>query len=353
MRTTAVSRAKARTAAIAVPALLLLGIGLTACGDAPGAEPTPTAKPTEQAEQAAAATEVIELAPFTEDGELSEGWSLDESALTGGGSVSAEFCDTSEHGAGENTVSCGSTADATSACWLTERSTQIACLDEAAPEEQTLRLIPLSGPAPTGTAAAEEPIPLWLELEDGSVFVSVNGGAFSPPEGYLVAYTRVSGPGDDFEEVVVPDDDSAPVIDKSEDQWSVTVGVDGEESVETRQVERAWLLAGRTAPEPVASGVEIVNGDWCDAPQSQNGDGCLTIALPNYTIHATGQTWPFVHVTDPNPDGTIGLDVEGAPFGIYYPAGVPIPAEMLMGTADMPDQERIYSGQSGTMLIRG
>lgn len=345
MRTTPASPRKIHAAVLAAPALLTIGLGVTACGEK--AEEQSTVKP------AAPTTEVIELAPFTEDGDLAEGWSLDETALSGGGSVSAEGCGPSEHGAGENTVSCGSSADATSACWLTERSTQIACLDEAAPEEETVRLIPLSGPAPSETPAAEDPIPLWLELEDGSVFSSVNGGAFSPPEGYLVAYTRLAGGGDEFEEIVVPDDDSAPVIDTSGEQWSVTVGVDGEEGVETRAVERAWLLAGRTAPEPVATGVEVVNGNWCEAPQSQNGDGCVTIALPNYTIDATGKTWPFMHVADPQADGTIALDAEGAPFGTYYPAGVPIPAEMLMGTADLPDQERIYSSQSGTMLIRG
>ena len=343
MRIIPAARPKIR-AALAVSALLTLGLALTACGD-DAEEPTPTAAPE------APSTEVIELAPFTDEGELAAGWSLDESALTGGGSVSAEYCGPSEHGTGENTVSCGSSADATSACWLTERSTQIACLDEALPEEQALRLIPLSGPAPAETAAAEDPMPLWLELEDGSVFASVNGGAFMPPEGYLVAYTVIDG-GDAFEEIVVPDDDSAPVIDTSGDQWSVTVGVDGEQGVETRKVERAWLLAGRPAPQPVETGAAVVNGSWCEAPQSENGYGCVSVALPNFTIEDRGETWPFTYVSEPEADGTIVLDMEGAPFGTYYPAGVAIPAEVLMGTADIPDQERIFSGQSGMLLIR-
>lgn len=239
---------------------------------------------------------------------------LDESALAAGGSISAEYCGPSEHGVGENTVSCGSSADATSACWLTGRSTQIACLDEARPEEQALRLIPLRGPAPAETAAAEDPMPLWLELEDGSVFASVNGGASMPPEGYLVAYT---------------------------------VGVDGEQGVATRKVERAWVLAGRTAPQPVETGAAVVNGNWCEAPQSENGYGCVSVALPNFTIEDRGETWPFTYVSDPEADGTIVLDMEGAPFGTYYPAGVAIPAEVLMGTADIPTRSASSAVRAG------
>ncbi len=357
-----VPRVRGVATMLGAPVLLVIGLGLTACSGDPengASAPVETREPVEPA------TEVIELAPFAENGDLAEGWGLDDSALSGGGAVSAEYCGSSEHGAGENTVSCGSSADATSACWLTEQSTRIACLDEASPRAKSVRLVALDGAAPAATAATDDPVPLWLELEDGSVFRAVNGGAFTPPEGYFVAYTRVNVDGDGegaddgegLEEIVVPDDDSAPIIDTSEGLWSVTVGTDGEQGVETRRVERAWLLAGRTLPESAdapgsaATGVDAVNGRWCDAPQSQNGYGCVTIALPDFTIEDTGETWPFVHVEESN--GTVLLDVEGAPFGTYYPAGVAIPAEMLMGTADLPEQDRIWSGQSGMMLIRG
>ncbi|WP_105565273.1 hypothetical protein [Microbacterium halophytorum] len=42
-----------------------------------------------------------------------------------------------------------------------------------------------------------------------------------------------------------------------------------------------------------------------------------------------------------------------APFGTSCPAGTPSPAETLMGMQDGPDEERLYSGQRGMMLIRG
>lgn len=335
---------------IAIPAILLVGLGLAGCG-APSTDPTPTPEATTSAEPT---TEVVEITPWGEDGELASDWAVDDSALAGGRTVDAEHCAPSEHGTGANTLSCGTTADATSACWLTESPTQMACLDESAPDEKTVRLIALAGSAPATTSPVEDPIPLWLELDDGSMFAAVNGGAFSPPAGYLVAYTRIDGGGDGYEVIVVPDDGSAEIFDVSTDLWSVAVGVDGQEGVEERTVARAWHLGGRSLPESsgdTPSGTDAVNGRWCEAPQSQNGYGCVTIALPSYTIEDTGQTWEFVSFTELG--GTVQLDAADAPFGTFYPAGTPIPADLLMGTADIPDEDRIWSSQSGMMLVRG
>ena len=337
---------------LAVSAAVLVAFSLAGCGG-PSPDPTPTQEQTAAAEPA---TEIIEIAPWDENGDLTSDWTLDDSTIGGGGAVDAESCLPSEHGTGENTVSCGTTADATSACWITETPMQMACLDESAPDAQTVRLIGLSGPAPATTEPVEDPSPLWLELDDGSMFAAVNGGAFSPPEGFLVAYARIDGGGDEdrFEEIVVPADDSADIIDKTADRWSVTVGADGQEDVEDRTVARAWYIGGRTLPEgrdDTATGAEAVNGRWCEAPQSQNGYGCLTIALPTYTIEDTGQTWDFASVDDSG--DVVELAAVDAPFGTFYPAGVPIPADSLMGAADIPDQDRIWSGQSGMMLVRG
>lgn len=335
---------------LAIPAIVLVALGLTGCG-APGTDSAATPAPSASAEPA---TEVVDITPWGEDGELASGWDLDLNALSGGGTVDAEYCAASEHSTGENTLSCGTTADATSACWLTESPTRMACLDESAPDEQTLRLVALSGPAPATTKPVEDPIPLWLELDDGATFAAVNGGAFSPPEGYLVAYTRIDGGGDAYQEIVVPDDGSADIIDMSADLWSVIVGADGQEGVESRTVERAWYVGGRSLPEAAdgdASGAEALNGYWCEAPQSQNGYGCVTIDLPTYTVEDTGQTWDFTHVDDTG--DLVQLDTTDAPFGTFYPAGVAIPADSLMGTDDLPDQDRIWSSQSGMMLVRG
>jgi len=332
---------------VAIPAVLLLAVGLAGCG-APDttADPSPTTSETASAEPA---TEIVEITPWGEDGALSSEWTIDSEAQPGG-TVDSEFCRASEHGTGDNTLSCGTTADSTSACWITESPMQMACLNEGVPDARTLELISLSGAAPATTSAVEEPLPLWLELDDGSVFVSVNGGAFSPPTGYLVAYVAVSG-ADAFEEIVVPDDESAPTIDTSTDLWGVTVGVDGEDGVEQRSVVRAWYLGGRVIPEDSADeGIGVLNGHWCEAPQSRNGHGCLTIALPTYTIDDTGQTWDFTSVAETG--NTIAISTVDAPFGDFYPAGVPIPAEALMGIADLPEQDRIWSTQSGMMLVR-
>lgn len=346
-----------RSASITIAAIVTFGLtlGLAACGEK---EEPPTATET-PVETEAPATEVIEVAPFTDDGELADGWTADAATLEGDYAIPADTCRPSEHGAGANTVACGSTADALSACWLTEQSDQIACLDEVESEAQNVRLIQLDTAAPGSTEAAEEPDPLWLELEDGSTFLAVNGGAFSPPEGYLVGYTRIDGDGERFEELLVPADDSAPMIDRSTDMWTVIRGADGKgtDTIEPQQVARAWVLAGRTLPEPAAEDPaaaptpESFNGRWCEAPQSMEGrTGCVTIAYPNYTIESSGQTWPFAGLTEQ--EDTVTLITTDAPFGTYYPAGMNIPAETLMGVADSPEEDRLWSSQSGLMLFR-
>ncbi|UOQ56810.1 hypothetical protein MUN78_14230 [Leucobacter allii] len=349
-----------RTAIAALVACAALG--LAGCGERPETAPTPTATADPQPEPE---TEVIELAPYDDDGALSEGWTLDESPLDGGAAPSD--CRASEYGTGENTVSCGPTAAALPACWLTETATRIACLDVAAPEEQTLRLIPLDGPAPATTEPVEEPRPLWLELTDGSVYSAVSGGAFSPPAGYLVGYVLVSaGDGaagdanaDTPNELLVPDDGSHPLIDTDAALWNVVTGTDGAEGTSTAQVSRAWFLAGRELPAAGEDGgagggtaaeptVEDANGRWCPTPESFGG-GCLTVAAPTVS-HETGGTstimssWPQ--------DGGLGIALEGAPLGVLLPAGVAAPDLTGYPGADLPDQDRIWNSQTGELLLR-
>lgn len=340
---------------LGVAALLVAGLGLAGCGSSAGsAAPSPTA-PTEAkvtpTPSSAPTTDVIELAPFLEDGSLADGWTLDESALADG--QAPADCSESWHGTGPNTVTCGPTAAALAACWLTKDRTQIACLDQNAPAEEKLRLVALDGQAPAETSPTEDPIPLWVELDDRSTFVAVHGGAWSPPDGYLVAYVRVDGTGG-AEEILVPDDDSAPTFDTSEDVWEVTVGKDGgSQKVETKHVVKAWFMAGRDLPENSEEelSAEIINGRWCPTADSRQFDthGCVSIDYPTAT-YDDGFTASIVDAYES--DGTISYSLSDAPFGTYMPADLAIDVPYDVGFSDQPDQDRIWNSQSGPLLVR-
>lgn len=249
---------------VALVALVVSSSGLTACSSdnaepapepstgsaspsqvpttiAPTPTPTPSPSPTPVPEPV---TEVIELTPFLDDGSLAQGWTLSEDTQLSGESVPSD-CSPSGHSYGENTVECGPTAFSLGACWLTEDATQVACLDEYAPVEQNLRLITLDGAGPSSTPAADNPMPIWVELEDGTLFTAVHGGAFSPPDGYYVAYIRSDSSGI-YDEILEPDGDLESIFDESESQWTALVGTDGGQTVSSKKVTRVWYLAGRS-----------------------------------------------------------------------------------------------------------
>ncbi|WP_029150083.1 hypothetical protein [Microbacterium indicum] len=344
---------RSRTALAAASVLATLAFALVACGGTPG---DPAGDVTEVATETTApaetptstpepTTQVAEIAPFDEQGQLNDGWAVDEE-VRDGSTIPGTDCTASSVPSGENTVACGPTAASLTACWRTEVGSQIACLDETGDVgAQRLQIVHLGSAVPE-IPAGEDPIPVWVELDDGSVFRSVHGGAWSPPEGYLVAY---AGGGDTWNEIVVPVDDSAAVFDTSSDMWTVTVAADGQPDIDTRQVVRAWCLAGRVLPAPEES-TDGVDGRWCEAPQSMSSMGCVTIDGTSIT-YQDGSVYPLS--ISEGSDGLTALSVPGAPLGTLYPAGTPIPTENLMGVSDDPSVDRLWSSQSGTMLIRG
>ena len=89
---------------------------------------------------------------------MNDGWNVDYDRLEDG-ELPAD-CDVSAHGTGPNTATCGPTAAALGACWLTEVRLQIACLDEYAIEEQNLQLVTMESEVPAEAPATEDPIPL-------------------------------------------------------------------------------------------------------------------------------------------------------------------------------------------------
>lgn len=98
---------------------------------------------------------------------------------------------------------------------------------------------------------------------------------------------------------------------------------------------------------PVA---EDINGRWCPTAESPASNGCLTVALPSATDENTGHVSQIRHIEGA---GTGFLFIgEGAPFGAYYPAGVALDVPDYYPGTDLPEQDRIWNGQTGTLMVR-
>lgn len=103
--------------------------------------------------------------------------------------------------------------------------------------------------------------------------------------------------------------------------------------------------------EPVA---EDIDGRWCPTPESPEGSACVTIALPDATYDDGTVVDITAHGTPTEADGGFTFSMADAPFGTFYPAGVPIPGGTpdYYAGSDLPDRDRIWEGQTGTMLVR-
>lgn len=109
------------------------------------------------------------------------------------------------------------------------------------------------------------------------------------------------------------------------------------------------------AAEPEPEATQIVGGDangyWCPTPESNDRYGCVTIALPTAT-YDSGDTRELTDRGDLNGDGGTAYIAPGAPFGTFYPAGTPITLPDYYAGSDLPDQDRIWNGQTAIMLVR-
>ncbi|MGL3149130.1 LppP/LprE family lipoprotein [Microbacterium sp. A82] len=111
-------------------------------------------------------------------------------------------------------------------------------------------------------------------------------------------------------------------------------------------------------PEPTAEPTptaEDINGRWCPTAESPATEPCVTIALPNAT-RDDGFVIDIAQHGSPaeTEDGGFSFSTVDAPFGTYYPAGTEIAGgtpDYYPGT-DLPDADRVWNGQSGTMLVR-
>lgn len=103
------------------------------------------------------------------------------------------------------------------------------------------------------------------------------------------------------------------------------------------------------AAEPRAD--STVDGRWCPTAESNDRYGCVTVTLPTAT-YDNGNIVDLTGGGDQNADGGTQFSVPGAPFGTFYPAGTTIDLPDYYTGADLPDQDRIWNGQTAVMLVR-
>lgn len=111
--------------------------------------------------------------------------------------------------------------------------------------------------------------------------------------------------------------------------------------------------AEENAPVQEASATpsaEDINGRWCPTAEIPASNGCLTVALPSATDENTGYVSQIRHIQGAGP-GFLYTG-ENAPFGEYYPAGVALNVPDYYSGADLPEQDRIWNGQTGTLMVR-
>lgn len=186
-------------------------------------------------------TEVIVLNPFTADGTLKAGYTLDD--LTTQTPVSCYG--TSDSAVTSGTHFCGTTADSTHSCWASPRYPgQVICM--TAPWRTELLLRRAEGL--TATLPPEDPWPLGIETADGARWWLRHGGSWGGrADGLVGAYgcDSESACANDANVVLAGD---GPVIDKSTPTWTVIIGelgsIDDDLPPPTRlAVTKAWFIA--------------------------------------------------------------------------------------------------------------
>jgi len=125
----------------------------------------------------------------------------------------------------------------------------------------------------------------------------------------------------------------------------------------TAQCQVDKVVVPWTAPEPTedATGptsgpatAEGIAGRWCPTPESPEAT-CVAVALPTAT-YDDGTVMEIFAIGDEA--GGFAYAGDGAPFGTYYPAGVPIQIPDYYPGADLPEQDRLWNGQTGVMMTR-
>jgi hypothetical protein len=95
-----------------------------------------------------------------------------------------------------------------------------------------------------------------------------------------------------------------------------------------------------------------IDGRWC-AVKTRPGRGCVVVKLPKATyedgtvVDITAHDSPWSHEK-----GVFEYAMEDAPFGTYYPAGVPLKGYDGSAGEDPIHHDRIWNSQTATLYLR-
>lgn len=221
----------------------------------------PKASPTEAPTTASAGgpTQEVDVDPFKADGTLDPSYRITDTGHTvtcDGGSPFAKV---------GGTAYCGDRAsDGAVACWSDpDKSSSVLCL--AGPWDKSLNRFSASG-LKAGTPAASDPMPVALELADGSRCFAHTGAA-AAPEGF--------GPGWDCQgggvgQVLLPAGDPEWYSSDDNDTWYVKANT-GTDAPQDLAVTKAYWMSGptTTAAAPSAmracmDGSKVPVAETCD-----------------------------------------------------------------------------------------
>lgn len=122
---------------------------------------------------------------------------------------------------------------------------------------------------------------------------------------------------------------------------------DPEPSTAPAPIEEAPVPEETAEPEPEAP--DGIDGEWCPTPESAE-TACVRVELPTATYD--DGTTAELFVGGEQADGVIDYGMDGAPFGTYYPSGIAIEIPDYYPGADLPDEERVWNSQTGTLMTR-
>ncbi|AIY02150.1 hypothetical protein ART_2551 [Arthrobacter sp. PAMC 25486] len=187
----------------------------------------------------------------------------------------------------------------------------------------------------------------WTYCTDAAAEYLAGAGAFSPTDEGVLLLWVVNGTNTaqcGVESVTVPwpgagDSAEAPMQEPAEESTEATKAAAEEQPAPVP-----------AAVVPAAPAAADIDGRWCPTPESAASDGCVAVALPNASYENSALVSQIRHMGEA--DGGFLFVGDGAPFGTYYPAGVAIDLPSYYAGGDLPEQDRIWNGQTATMMLR-
>lgn len=209
---------KIRLAALCLTVLALVGCSPTPTQNSSPAAPSetstsPAPPSSEPASSATAGTQTILINPFNADGSVSDAYSVEAGEV---GPVDCSSGEPSPFALSPNTHSCGSTSDSAYACWANPgEASSLLCL--YSPTGTQLASVKATGMR--STPKADDPVPMGIELADGSRWWLYWGGGYASPDGTSVKYVCYEGCSAPTLALVQADDE--PLMDKTAATWTI------------------------------------------------------------------------------------------------------------------------------------